>query len=176
MDGSLSLTIFKRTDAWRMWHHKSSPFYPQSNGFIEQMVQTLKTTFKKCKPSKSDPYLALLSLRSTPIDVYLPSPVEILFDRQIQGALPSKIKDTSPRSADIKQRFLDKQKSQKHYYDTHTKELSTQQANTKMTAQDTRSGTWTPATVVQQSGHPRSYMIQFGNSQVLRRNCRHPRE
>ena len=54
-------------DAWGMWHYTSYPFYPQSNGFIEQIAQIVKKTFEKCKISKSDPCLALPSLRSTPM-------------------------------------------------------------------------------------------------------------
>ncbi|GFN90857.1 hypothetical protein PoB_001736300 [Plakobranchus ocellatus] len=75
-------------------HHylllSSSPYYPQSNGFIERVVQTIKTTLKIYKSSKSDPQLALLALRFTPLDTYLPSPTEILFGRRIQGTLPSR--------------------------------------------------------------------------------------
>ncbi|GFO14312.1 endogenous retrovirus group k member 6 pol protein [Plakobranchus ocellatus] len=103
------------TKSWNILHHTSSPYYPQSNGFIERMVQTIKTILKKCKSSKSDPQLALLALRSTPIDTYLPSPAEILFIRRIQGTLPSRIGDTNPKSADIKQRLIDRQHTQKHY-------------------------------------------------------------
>ena len=116
--------------------------------------------------------MALLALRSTPLDAYLPQPAEILLNRQIGGTLLPKIKDTSPRYTDINKKFLDKQKSQKHYYNTHTKEFPTLQ----LSVQDTRSRKWPPAAVVQYSGHPRSYMVQLGNGQVFRRNRRHLRE
>ncbi|GFO05505.1 retrotransposable element tf2 155 kda protein type 1 [Plakobranchus ocellatus] len=74
---------------WGISHITSSPYYPQSNGFIERMVQTIKTTLKKCSVSKSDPQLALPSLGSTPIDSHLPSPAENLFGRKIKGTLPT---------------------------------------------------------------------------------------
>ena len=45
----------------------SLPEYPQSNGFAEKCVQTIKKMFLKCKNDKTDPYLGLLSLRNTPI-------------------------------------------------------------------------------------------------------------
>ena len=128
-----------------------SPLCPQSNGFIKRMVQNL------------DSYLALLAHRSTPLTHVCRHPQNFLFTRQIGGTLPSKIKDTSPRSADINNDFLINKKSRKHYYYKRTKELPTLQANTKVTVQDTRSGMWTPITVVQQSCDPKSYMVQLGN-------------
>ncbi|GFS02638.1 endogenous retrovirus group K member 18 Pol protein [Elysia marginata] len=50
--------------AWNISHQTSSPYCPQSNGFIGRMVQTIKTALKKCKSPKPDPQFALLSLRS----------------------------------------------------------------------------------------------------------------
>ncbi|GFS27367.1 endogenous retrovirus group K member 11 Pol protein [Elysia marginata] len=164
------------TKAWNIAHQTSSPYYPQSNGFIERMAQTIKTALKKCKSSKSDPQLALLSLRSTPIDTYLPSPAEILFGRHIQGTLPSKIKGTNPKSVDIKQRLTDRQITRKHYYDTHTKELPVLQPNSKVTVLDTTTGKWSPATVMKHSGEPRTYVVQTDSGQILCRNRLHLRE
>jgi transposase InsO family protein len=49
-------------------HVATSPYYPQSNGFIEQSVQTVKNMFQKCKESGVNPHLAMLGLRTTPVD------------------------------------------------------------------------------------------------------------
>ncbi|GFO45202.1 hypothetical protein PoB_007170700 [Plakobranchus ocellatus] len=100
---------------------------------------------------------------------------EILFGRRIQGTLPSRIRDTNPKSADIKQRLIDRQNTQKHYYDTHTKELPVLQVNKRVTVQDT-TGSWSPATVINHSGDPRSYIVQTDSGQILRRNRLHLRE
>ncbi|XP_029657086.1 uncharacterized protein K02A2.6-like [Octopus sinensis] len=40
----------------------SSPHYPKGHGFIERQVQTVKRTLVKCRETKEDPHLALLSL------------------------------------------------------------------------------------------------------------------
>ena len=42
-----------------------SPEYPQSNGFAEKCVQTIKKMFLKCKNVKTDLYLGLLNLGKT---------------------------------------------------------------------------------------------------------------
>ena len=45
----------------------SSPRYPQSNGFIEAMVKVVKGIMEKAEESSSDPHLAMLIYRATPI-------------------------------------------------------------------------------------------------------------
>ena len=72
-------------------HVTSSPNYPRSNGFIESQVKSVKRALKKAKRSNSDPNIALLCLRATPIDSKLPSPAELLLGRQVQDNLPRKI-------------------------------------------------------------------------------------
>lgn len=48
-------------------HVTSSPNYPQSNGLVENGVKIVKLLIKKAMLSNSDPYLALLNYRSTPL-------------------------------------------------------------------------------------------------------------
>ena len=64
---------------WDITHITSSPRYPQSNGFAERMVQTVK---------KLDPHIALLNYRASPF-LNLPSPAELLTGRKIRTKLPS---------------------------------------------------------------------------------------
>ncbi|XP_036341506.1 uncharacterized protein LOC118750855 [Rhagoletis pomonella] len=47
---------------WKFKLRISSPHYPQSNGFAERKVQTVKGILKKCWHDGSDPYLAMLLL------------------------------------------------------------------------------------------------------------------
>jgi transposase InsO family protein len=64
---SAEFTVFAENDGFR--HDTSSPKYAQSNGAAEKAVQTAKTILSKA----DDPYLALLSYRTTPlIHGYLP--------------------------------------------------------------------------------------------------------
>ena len=46
---------------WGIEHITSSPYYPQSNGFSDRMVQTVQNLLKKSEAAGEDPYLALLS-------------------------------------------------------------------------------------------------------------------
>ena len=62
-------------------HVTSSPRFPQSNRFIERMIQTVKAMLKKTHESAIDPYLALLSLSTTPVDNTFPSPGDLLSNR-----------------------------------------------------------------------------------------------
>ena len=65
-------------------HITSNPRYPQSNGEAERMVKTVKEMLKKAE----DPYLALLSYRTTPLS-HGWSPSQILMGRQLRSNVPT---------------------------------------------------------------------------------------
>ena len=72
----------KFTQSWYFQHITSSPYYPKSNGLAEQYVQTIKNLLERCILSNSDPYLAMLELRNTPI-ANDKSPAEYAFGHQL---------------------------------------------------------------------------------------------
>ena len=76
-------------------HITSSPYYPQSNGEAEWAVGTIKHLLNKEK----DPYLAILSYRSTPLQNGY-SPSELLMNRKLRTMVPitRERKQKSPRS------------------------------------------------------------------------------
>ena len=98
---------------WDFQHTTSSPHYPQSNGFIERTVQIVKNCLKKAKAQKQNPQLALLSLRTAPIDNTLPSPAELLFNRKVQNQIPHIIRHTN-KSEHIQNQILARQNTQKN--------------------------------------------------------------
>uniref|UniRef100_A0A1A8FRD6 Integrase catalytic domain-containing protein n=1 Tax=Nothobranchius korthausae TaxID=1143690 RepID=A0A1A8FRD6_9TELE len=70
------------------FHHvTSSPQHPQANGKAEKGVHIIKQLLKKATDSNSDPYLALLSYRTAPLDCGL-SPAELLMSRKLRTTLP----------------------------------------------------------------------------------------
>ena len=77
-------------------HITSSPRYPQSNGMIERMVQTVKHCMKKCAEARHDPYLAVLIYRATPLSNSIPSPAELLNGRKYRALLPTRTLMQSP--------------------------------------------------------------------------------
>ena len=65
-------------------HVMSSPKYPQSNGQIERMVQTMKKLLKNAE----NPHLAVLSYRATPHPWCKLSPAELSMGRHIRTQVP----------------------------------------------------------------------------------------
>ena len=74
---------------WGITHTTSSPLYPQSNGFSERMVQTVKNLLKKSEEAGEDPYIALLNYRTTSVDSKLQAPAKLLNQRNYGTLLPS---------------------------------------------------------------------------------------
>ena len=65
-------------------HHTSSPHFPQSNGFIERQVRTIKTALNTALPAKKPLEAVLLDLKSMLKGPNMPAPREILHNRTIQ--------------------------------------------------------------------------------------------
>ena len=79
---STEMDLFSRS--YNFTHVTSSPHYPQSNGLAERMVRTVKKLFK----SEEDPYMALMSYRSTPLSWCGLSPSQLLMGRKIRTNVP----------------------------------------------------------------------------------------
>ena len=99
----------------------SSPFYPKGHGYIERQIQSIKNLLKKCDEDKSDPHLALLQLRTIPIDNRTPSPSQLLQNRQLRTTLPAIIRPP-PDSEQVRASLQSRQVFNHH--DAHAKEQS----------------------------------------------------
>ena len=76
---------------WQFDHIPSTPKFSKSNGFIERQIQTIKRALIKAKQARRDPNLAMLCLRTTPINHNLPSPAELLNNRILRSNLIAKV-------------------------------------------------------------------------------------
>ncbi|XP_028395789.1 uncharacterized protein K02A2.6-like [Dendronephthya gigantea] len=158
---------------WNFSHMTSSPHYPQSNGFVERFIQTVKNSFRKAKASGNDPKMVLLCIRTTPVDSSIPSPGELLFGRKLQGNLPVRIPNSDHRRDEVHARLVEKQQRQKTYYDQHARDLSQLVPGQEVRIQDNRTKEWQQGTVRRQCQEPRSYVVENENGSWLRRNRRH---
>ena len=73
-------------------HVTSSPYFPQSNGMVERSVKTVKSLLEK----SSDPYMAILSHRATPLPWCNLSPAELLMGRRQKTDIPQPRKAFTP--------------------------------------------------------------------------------
>ncbi|GFO24240.1 Pol polyprotein [Plakobranchus ocellatus] len=71
------------TEVYGILHKTSSPLHPESNGEAERAVRTIKNLLRKA----SDPYIALLNYRATPLQ-HGKSPAELLMGRQLPTKVP----------------------------------------------------------------------------------------
>ena len=78
-------------------HTTSSPNYPQSNGFIERQIQTVKRLMEKATSTGRSFQEALTGLRATPITEAMPSPAEILHGRNLTTRKPVSVDLTAVR-------------------------------------------------------------------------------
>ena len=154
-------------------HITRRPSYQQSNGFIEHMVQTVKITLEKAKQSRMDDQLALLSLRTTPLDSHLPSPAEILYDRKMRTRIPTLLNTNNPKDNQIRKRMNKNSKKQQQYYNRNAKDLHELIIGSKVSILQ-ENDTWLPATVNDKCTELRSYIVKMqDDGKLLRRNRRH---
>ena len=157
---------------WDFEHVTSSPRYAQSNGFIECMVAYVKPVLEKAKQAGTDPQLALLCLRGTPIDSYLPSPAELLFGRKIKTNLPAK-NECKTADFETQERLFQRSTQATDQYDSSAgSELPELLAGMKVLVQRDDKSAWYPGVVKSKCDEPRSYVVQTPNGNVIHRNRR----
>jgi hypothetical protein len=141
-------------------HTTSSPHYPQSNGMAERTVQTVKKILIKSKEDKTDPNLAFLELRNTPIP-NVGTPTQLLFGRRTRSIIPTHQDLLKPNfNADkIRAALTEKQNKQKYYYDKNSRELPEPKIGEHVNVHDGKQP-WKKAVVVKQCKEPRSYIVE----------------
>ena len=147
----------------------SSPFYPKGHGFIERQAQTVKKILLKCKEAGTDPSLALLSLRSTPLSATFRSPAELLNGRMFKTALPVKIHPPVDQH-ETRDLLSTHQRKQVNLYNRESKELRNLFQDQAVQDQDPEKKTWSPARIVGFGPTPRSYIREDESGVQLRRN------
>ena len=104
-------------------HVTSSSRYPQANGKSENAVKLAKQLLIKCKEDGTDPYIALLEQRNTPVEGINRSPVQRLMNRRVQTKLPIVSKLLKPDVVNVKQKLVDRKQKQQKFYNKGVKEL-----------------------------------------------------
>lgn len=146
-------------------HVTSSPRYAQANGLAERSVQTIKKILKKA----DDPYMALLSYRTTPLhNGYCPS--ELLMGRKLQNSLPvqpSALIPNLPKFRDIKTReFQYKKKQMQNYNRRHrARNLRNLRERDNVWVKDQKKS----GVIISGSNTPRSYNVKTDLG-ILRRH------
>ena len=162
-----SMTMKAFASEYSFTHTTSSPHYPQSNGHVERAVKTVKQLLNQ----STDPYMAMLSYRSTPLPWCGLSPAELLMGRRIRTDVPQISKHFVPEWPYL-QSFADKDKEfksqQKSNYDRRhrTKPLPQLPEDSPV---------WVRTNTNQVPGHitstlrtPRSYLVSTPSGQVRR--------
>lgn len=150
------------------------PHFPQSNGLAEHTVRTVKKLLQGSK----DPFLALLSYRTTPLLWCNFSPAELLMGRQLKTDVPQTKDHYIPQWShltnlkDAHQKYKDAQS--KHYNRRHrVRTLPTLPADTAVWVQNGSSQE--PGNIVRSASTPRSYIVS-GPRREVRRNRIHLRK
>ena len=153
--------------SYEFQHVTSSPRFPQSNGQVERMVQTVKRMLVR----SSDHHLALLSYRATPLPWCDLSPSELCMGRRVRTPVPQTNKQLVPKWPYLSS-FREKNKqfkeTQKENFDRghRAKEQSEIPDNTEVWI--TSESDPIRGTVVSTAGPPRSYVVETPTGQVYR--------
>lgn len=160
---------------WGINHVTSSPKYPQSNGFIERHIQTIKKCLKKCLDDNKDIDLTLLEYRNTPISYELPSPAQLLFNRRLRGLLPMNDRLLKPEIQDVRETLTKIQKLNKNYYDKNARPLTKLKPNDNVRICNYRENSkiWHPGRIIDENIRPRSYRVILRDGTIVDRNRRH---
>ena len=144
---------------------------PQSNGQAERTIQTAKRLLKNAK----DPYMALLTYRSTPLAWCNLSPAELFMGRCLRTTLPQVNDQLIPQWKYLetfrKQNKEFKQR-QKSAYDRRHRTSSLPPIADDIKVWITSGQTALPGQIISHANTPRSYIVNTPVGQI-RRNRQH---
>uniref|UniRef100_A0A3Q2QP68 Integrase catalytic domain-containing protein n=1 Tax=Fundulus heteroclitus TaxID=8078 RepID=A0A3Q2QP68_FUNHE len=154
--------------AYEFKHLTSSPKFPCSNGEAEQAVQTMKSLLKKA----TDPYLALLAYRATPLQNGY-SPAQLLMGRCLHTTVPtypSELQPALPDHSSLFQKEREKRMSDAANFNRRhcAKPLCSLSPGQEVWITDSK----TSGSVIQRHTSPRSYLVDAPHG-VVRRNRLH---
>ena len=161
--------------SWGISHETSSPHYPKSNGFAEAYIKSVKHTLQWAKYSSTDPHLALLALRATPIDTKLPSPAELLYQCWLRTTILAKICNSDPSAPQVREPINTYSESAKAQADKCSKTLAPLYAGQPVATYDTLQKIWVPATVIHILPQ-NSYQVCTSNGSTYHHARRHLNE
>ncbi|XP_065941318.1 retrovirus-related Pol polyprotein from transposon 297 [Magallana gigas] len=155
---------------WEFAHRTSSPRYPRSNGQAERCIQTIKNLLKKAEESNSDPNIALLEYRNTPIDGIGKSPAQLLMNRSLRSKIPTTRTWLEPKPLESQLSKLQlRQMKQKYFHDRTCSKLPHIEEREIIRMQNPENRNWEPGVIQQNLGN-RSYSILNQHGRALRRN------
>ncbi|XP_029651637.1 uncharacterized protein LOC115224834 [Octopus sinensis] len=163
----------KLADEYRFNIATSSPHCPKGHGFVERQVQTVKRTLVKCRKTREDPHLALMSIRATPLRANMKSPAELLNGRKYKTTLPTKIQPPIDQKETRAKLAATQEQAQRHC-NKHAQHLPEMLGGQHVHTQDPITKTWIPAKVVSRAETPRSNMIETESGRQLKQQGPHP--
>ena len=150
----------KFSKSWGFIHKTyTSAKFPQSNGFVERAMQTIKKTLRKCRQHDSNPHLAVLVLRATK-NSSGKSASELQMKRKLWTLVPLLNINISTKTKPKKP--------------TVSQSRKLQPLNTNYTVRYHQNNNWTRTGIVlNKNNTPRSYTFLNEKDNVIRRNRRH---
>ena len=134
--------------SWGITHETSSPHYPQSNGFTEACIKSVKHALQQAKYSGANPQLTLLALWATPIDTKLPSPVDLLYQCQLRTTILAKICNNDQSAIQVHEQIDTPSEAAKSEGEKCSKTLCHCILDQPVAMYDTLRKIWVPATVI----------------------------
>ena len=169
---SKEFATFAKT--WDFEHLTSSPGNSKANGKAESGVKTAKRLFIR---AGTDPYLAFLGYRNTPIQAMTTSPAQRLLGRRTKMLLPTAQSLLMPKTTQPgieKSQLKERQRAQAKYYNRDTKDLPTLSEEDVVRMKPFKLGakSWPKAQVTARLDEW-SYTVETENGTVYCRNRQH---
>ena len=156
----------------------SLSYHQQNNGQVEACIKFIKHTMKKCIEINNDIHVALLQIKSTPLEPGLPSPASLLFNHPIWSIMTiiNRLPIKSDNDDEHYEAFINRQAKNDRKYDT-ARNYDLFSIGSTVAVQQEDGGPCTHGTVVGRGNHKhnnKSYTIRVTKTGcIIARNSKH---